>query len=490
MVTAHCNPCKIWRLENKNRWMGHSGTVNVAFKYSHLDTSIPVGSMWRSLGARLLVRAGGNSHQVNVEMRNSAALCAVALFLTWTASAGAECRNPDALGTERVITVDPNEHPRVGSMQYPETLPLNEKEVVLTFDDGPIPLYTNRILDTLAAECVKATFFMVGRQAHAYPAAVRKVYNEGHTVASHSETHPIIFTRLSVGAAEQEIDQGIASVSAALGDPRALAPFFRFPGLGRSRAVESYLSSHGIMTWSADFPADDWTHISGQEVMRRALERLEHRGKGILLLHDIQPATALMLPQLLRELKARGYHIVQVVPAGPERPKTVTEPETWAIHKPKPVWPVVLDHSTLAFAVPSAQSFGWPHPFRQQLVAPTPIPPLLVAGVGTPTAEHATAGSAASDVHTTANGRFMVPTAPFETFGEPNDLSEVTYTIAVDTPAPPLVAPEETLSAMITPMAAPVHAKPRASNFKVRRTTFTPPPGTAAPQPQPRLVSR
>ena len=423
-------------------------------------------------------------------MRSVVALGAVFMLAAWTASAKADCRgNPGALGTERVITVDANEHPRVGSMQYPETLPLKDKEVVLTFDDGPLPLYTNRILEALAAECVKATFFMVGRQARAYPAEVRKVYNEGHTIATHSQSHPLIFTRLSVGAAEQEIDQGIASVSAALGDPRALAPFFRFPGLGRSHAIESYLGSHGIMTWSADFPADDWTHISGQEVMRRALERLERHGKGILLLHDIQPATALMLPQLLRELKARGYHIVQVVPAGPDRPKTLTEPESWALHKPKPVWPTALDPSALAFAAPSAQSFGWPHPFRSQIVAPMPIPPTLVAGLGTLTTERAPSGSAASDVRTTSNGRFMVPTAPFESFGEPTDLSEVTYTIAIEEPAPSLVATEETLAAMITPLAAPAHPKPRASNLKVRRAASTTrPPDAATPRPSPKLV--
>src|SRR5262249_49738057 len=156
----------------------------------------------------------------------------------------AECPgNPDALGTERTITVDPTEHPKIGTMQYPESLPLNDKEVVLTFDDGPVPVYTNRILETLAAECVKATFFIVGKQAHAYPAEVRKVFNEGHTIATHSQTHPIIFTKLSIAKAQQEIDTGIASVTAALGDPQALSPFFRFPGLGRSKAIEAYLAS-------------------------------------------------------------------------------------------------------------------------------------------------------------------------------------------------------------------------------------------------------
>src|SRR5271169_3157885 len=139
-------------------------------------------------------------------------------LLTAGAAVGAEAEcpgNPDALGTSRTIVVDALEHPRLGGMQYYESLPLEDKEVVLTFDDGPLPPYTNRVLETLAAECVKATFFMVGRQARAFPEMVRRVYNEGHTVASHSQNHPLIFTRLSMPAAEAEIEQGRESVAAA-----------------------------------------------------------------------------------------------------------------------------------------------------------------------------------------------------------------------------------------------------------------------------------
>jgi peptidoglycan/xylan/chitin deacetylase (PgdA/CDA1 family) len=267
----------------------------------------------------------------------------LALVGAAAAAPAAECPgNPDALGISRVITVDPAEHSRIGSMQYHESLPLEDKEVVLTFDDGPLPPYTNRVLETLAAECVKATFFMVGRQARAFPDMVRRVYNEGHTVASHSENHPRIFTRLAMPAAENEIEQGRASVAAALGDERALAPFFRFPGLGRSDAIEEYLAAHGLMTWSTDFLADDWRRITAQQVLKRALDRLERKGKGVLLLHDIQPRTALAVPALLHALKARGYRIVQVVPAGPDRPKTVAPPEAWAARH-TPLWPRVLE---------------------------------------------------------------------------------------------------------------------------------------------------
>lgn len=268
-----------------------------------------------------------------------------------------------------MIAVDPTEHARIGSMQYAESLPLADKEVVLTFDDGPLPPHTGRVLEVLASECVKATFFMVGRMARAYPDWVRRVYNAGHTVATHSHSHPHSFRRLTHEKAVAEIEDGIGAVGAALGDPRALAPFFRFPGLGNSKGMESYLAERGLMTWSADFPADDWMRISAEKVKERALSRLEQKGRGILLLHDIQPVTVLALPELLRELKARGYRIVHVVPAGPDRPKTVTEPQAWVFHRARvPVWPVVLPknlNEPPALSAPSALSFGFPNPLAE-----------------------------------------------------------------------------------------------------------------------------
>jgi peptidoglycan/xylan/chitin deacetylase (PgdA/CDA1 family) len=370
------------------------------------------------------------------------ALLATAAMAVWSSAATAnECPGrPDALGVERVIVIDPSEHPRVGSMQYPESLPLRDKEVVLTFDDGPIPHHTGPVLEALAAECVKATFFVIGRQARAYPAWVRHLHEEGHTVATHSQNHPTIFTRLPIGVAKQEIAQGVASVAAALGDPALAAPFFRFPGLGRSVALEAFLASEGLMVWSADFPADDWTHISGEEVLRRALDRLEHKGKGILLLHDIQPATAAMLPHLLRALKDRGFHLVHAVPAGVDRPKTATDPEAWVMHKAKPSWPAEA-HALALSPVPSLQSFGWPHPFRSQVVAPMPVPPTLVGG-------HAAVQLA------------VTPTATFSLFGGFGTESAATWQ---------LVAPEDTLSSMIAPPAIPRHPKLRPAATKLHQ---------------------
>jgi len=297
-------------------------------------------------------------------MRSTAAASLLLMSLTCAgAAAAAECA-PDALGVSRTIVVDPSEHARLGAFQYNESLPLRDREIVLTFDDGPLPPYTNRILDQLASECVKATFFMVGRMVRAYPHVVQRIYNEGHTIANHSQTHPFTFHRMSVDQASHEIEGGFESLRAVLGDPKAVAPFFRIPGLLRQNSVEQYLAAHNYMTWSVDFAADDWTRISGAEVARRAVARMEARGKGILLLHDIQPATALAFPEILRELKARGFKIVHVVPATADRPKSVTEPELWAVkrsNEPK-IWPRTLvaemDSPEPALSAPSPASFG------------------------------------------------------------------------------------------------------------------------------------
>src|SRR6202045_1677527 len=271
-----------------------------------------------------------------VRTRQRAALCLGLLTcITAQTASAADCPgHPDALGTSRTLVVDPREHPRIGSMQYAETLPLADHEVVLTFDDGPLPRNSNQILDILAAQCVKATFFIIGHQAQAYPEGVRKLRDAGHSIGTHTQDHPLTMDHMPVERAKQEIDDGIASVKAALGDDAALTPFFRVPGLLRADGVEDYLASQGIQIWSADFLADDWRHISSSRVLDLAIKRLEDKGKGILLLHDIQARTVAALPKILHELKARGYRIVQVVPTTPERPATPPEPIQWQLHPP------------------------------------------------------------------------------------------------------------------------------------------------------------
>jgi peptidoglycan-N-acetylglucosamine deacetylase len=256
--------------------------------------------------------------------------------------------NPNAIGTSRTIVVDPTEHRKIGTMNYLETLPLVDKEVVLTFDDGPLPPHTNRILDILAAECVKATYFIVGVMARANPDLVRRVHEHGHTVGTHSMSHPILFRTQGLDEAKAQVDGGITATVAALGDARKLAPFFRFPGFGRSGPVEAYVASRGLMVWGADVPADDWHRISGREVAERAIRRLEAKGKGILLLHDIHARTVEALPLILAGLKARGFRIVHVEYSTAERPPTVTAAKDWRLHPRSKAasQPVVLPQKT------------------------------------------------------------------------------------------------------------------------------------------------
>jgi peptidoglycan/xylan/chitin deacetylase (PgdA/CDA1 family) len=309
------------------------------------------------------------------------------------AAPAADCPgHPNALGTSRTLVVDPREHPRLGAMQYAETLPLADHEVVLTFDDGPLPRNSNQILEILASQCVKATFFTIGDMAQSSPEGVRKLRDAGHTIGTHTQDHPLSMNHMSIERAKKEIDDGIASVKAALGDDAdtALAPFFRIPGLLRADNVEDYLAEQGIQIWSADFLADDWRHISSSRVYDLAIKRLEARGKGILLLHDIQARTVAALPRILNELKVRGYHIVNVVPATAERPVTLTEPQQWLVHPASENianWPnvpnfVFADAGTLP--APSLSDLDWPDAGPSALAEPIARPNRPAHGVPLP----------------------------------------------------------------------------------------------------------
>jgi peptidoglycan/xylan/chitin deacetylase (PgdA/CDA1 family) len=269
-------------------------------------------------------------------MRLATVIALALASATLSPAAAAECANPDAIGTSRTIVVDPTEHPRVGSFQYAESIPLNEREIVLTLDDGPRPKGTADVLDILAAECIKATYFIIGRNAREFPDLLKRVQAAGHTIGTHTQNHPLFLDRAAVARIEKEVQDGIASVESVLG-PGSVAPFFRIPGLLRSDTAESYLTSKGLMLWSTDVVAHDWKRrINEAGIVRRAIDRLEAKGnRGILLLHDIHPRTVAALPLLLRELKRHGYRFVHVTHATPDNPKTPTEPEQWVFKEPQ-----------------------------------------------------------------------------------------------------------------------------------------------------------
>ncbi len=242
-----------------------------------------------------------------------------ALAWTYGSATAAPCPgNPDALGTERILAVDVRATPRVGRKHFPNTLPLARKEVVLTFDDGPWPGTTGRILDALRHECVKATFFLLGRNAAANPALVRREAAEGHTVAHHTFSHRLL-SHMPLPAAEAEIDRGIAAVETVLNGRASSAPatpFFRFPGFASSPALLERLAARGMVVFGADLWAADWNPMSPAEQLHLVMSRLNAAGGGILLFHDTKAQTAAMIPAFLRELKRQGYRVVHVVPAG------------------------------------------------------------------------------------------------------------------------------------------------------------------------------
>lgn len=251
---------------------------------------------------------------------------AAAAALPLTAAAEPCPGNPDALGTTRVIAVDAATTPRLGRKHFPTSLPLRAKELVLTFDDGPWPATTPKVLDVLRRECVRATFFLLGRNAEAFPQIARRTSLEGHTIGHHTYAHPLL-SHMSLARAEIEIDRGIAADELAVHGVRQsqpTTPFFRFPGFASSPALLDRLAQRGLVVFGADVWAGDWLPMTPQEQLNLIIARIERIDRGIVLLHDTKAQTAQMLGTFLREVKRRGYSIVHVVPA-PAKTDTIND---------------------------------------------------------------------------------------------------------------------------------------------------------------------
>lgn len=245
-----------------------------------------------------------------------AGLLLVGVLLAAGPGQAAPCRGDDSsetpLGVARTLVVDGHEGLALGLQTYPRTLALADHEVVLTFDDGPAAP-TPRVLEALAQECVRATFFLIGRNALAHPDLVRRELAAGHSVGTHSFSHPAATLRgMDTAAAEAEITRGIAAVAEASGGARM--PFFRFPGFADTPALRAWLAGQGITVFGADLWASDWRRMTPAEELALLMGRLEKAGRGIILLHDSKAQTAEMLPAFLRALKARGFRVVHIVP--------------------------------------------------------------------------------------------------------------------------------------------------------------------------------
>jgi len=228
----------------------------------------------------------------------------------------AACANPDALGIGRIVEIDTTGGPGFGFEHFKQLDFLREKEVVLTFDDGPWPNTTPAVLKALADQCTTGIFFAIGKHATYHPEILRQVAAAGHTIGAHTWSHANLNgKKMTEAMAKEEIEKGFSAVKWALG--AAPAPFFRFPALQHPPAMVTYLGTRNIAMFSCDIDSFDFKSRNPQQVIDTVMTKLDRLGKGIILMHDFQKHTAEALPELLRRLKAGGYKVVKMRPKAP-----------------------------------------------------------------------------------------------------------------------------------------------------------------------------
>jgi peptidoglycan/xylan/chitin deacetylase (PgdA/CDA1 family) len=233
------------------------------------------------------------------------------LAATPLAQAKPACANPDALGVARVVEIDTTGGPGFGFEHFKQLDFLTDKEVVLTFDDGPWPNNTPAVLKALADECTRAVFFPIGKHATFHPEILKQVAAAGHTIGAHTWSHANLNSKkMTEQLAKDEIEKGYSAVRLALGT--APAPFFRFPELQHAPAAMAYLGSRNIAIFSCDLDSFDFRAKSAEQIVATVMTKLDKQGKGMILMHDFQKHTAEAMPTLLRRLKAGGYKVVQM----------------------------------------------------------------------------------------------------------------------------------------------------------------------------------
>lgn len=224
----------------------------------------------------------------------------------------ATCTNPNALGVSRVVEIDTTGGPGFGFDHFKQFDFLTDKEVVLTFDDGPWPVNTPAVLKALADECTKGLFFSVGKHATYHPEILRQVLAQGHTVGTHTWSHVNLNgKKMTEQMAKDEVEKGISAVKWALGTNPS--PFFRFPQLQHNPAIVSYFGTRNVAMFSTDIDSFDFRKgATPEKIIETVMTRLDKLGKGIILMHDFQKHTGEAMPALLARLKAGGYKVVQM----------------------------------------------------------------------------------------------------------------------------------------------------------------------------------
>lgn len=249
----------------------------------------------------------------------SVSAAGTALAQSAPAASSTTCSNPNALGVARIVQIDTTGGPGFGFEHFKAYDFLRDHEVVLTFDDGPWLGHTPAVLKALADQCTKALFFPIGKHAGYYPEILKQVVAAGHTVGSHTWSHKDL-SKLTEQEGKDEIEKGIAAVSIALGN-QPIAPFFRFPALRHPPELLKYMGERNVGIFSTDLDSFDFKMRKPEQVIASVMKKLEAKGKGIILMHDFQQATAHAAPELLKRLKDGGYKVVQIVGKTPLEPK-------------------------------------------------------------------------------------------------------------------------------------------------------------------------
>jgi peptidoglycan/xylan/chitin deacetylase (PgdA/CDA1 family) len=253
------------------------------------------------------------------------------------------CDKPGGMGLARIVEIDTTGGPGFGFQHFKQYDFLRDKEVVLTFDDGPWPGSTAAVLKALGDECLKATFFQIGEHATWHPEITKQVIDAGMTVGTHTWAHKDLARNpyaKDLKQAEQEIEMGNSAVHIAAAGGK-VASFFRFPALQHPPELLSYLAERNIAIFSTDIDSRDFKMHKPEQVINSVMSQLEKHGKGIVLMHDFHRNTAEALPELIRQLKAGGYRLVHLVPKGelttvPKYDEMVTQQDKLSSNNTRP----------------------------------------------------------------------------------------------------------------------------------------------------------
>ena len=311
----------------QSRWFGASTPPRAAQVESVTPASPLVSkSERRGDGAREIAAGspslGGTTEPANSAQQSVAVAASQpggaspqAAMLPAAAKPAIACTNPNAMGVARVVEIDTSGGPGFGSQHFKTFDFLRDHEVVLTFDDGPWPNNTPAVLKALADQCLRATFFPIGKHSTYHPEILKQVVAAGHTVGNHTWSHQdleAVMKKSGQDAAIEEIEKGASAVHMMAGAPTA--PFFRFPDLRHPPEMLTYLGGRNIASFSTDIDSFDFKIKRPEELIRSVMGKLNKLGKGIILMHDFQKVTSIALPQILGELQKNGFKVVHMVP--------------------------------------------------------------------------------------------------------------------------------------------------------------------------------